>query len=288
MDKYIYHYTTVDSVKKILTNKTIRLNRLDRVDDKTESESFRNVNLAKYLFISSWTKEDDENLSLWNEYANNKQGVRIGLPEHMFKLKYVNANMYENQMYNGIKLYGENYMILSPEEVFTEQYEILSLFQSWDSFFIDVKYVDDISSLKKYVGEISSSTDGIRNFLLRDDWLQKAVGIKNKIWHQQNESRFVLVIFPSLPIIKFGGYSNEFLTKENIRYKMNSILQGKSLPIDYFDLDLSTNAINNIEITFGALCSKEDKDEIITLAKKSCENPIFENSILTNQLRQHI
>ena len=206
MDKYIYHYTTVDSVKKILTNKTIRLNRLDRVDDKTESESFRNVNLAKYLFVSSWTKEDDENLSLWNEYANNKQGVRIGLPENMFKLKYVNANMYENQMYNGIKLYGENYMILSPEEVFTEQYEILSLFQSWDSFFIDVKYVDDISSLKKYVGEISSSTDGIGNFLLRDDWLQKAVGIKNKIWHQQNESRFVLLIFPSLTIIKFVGY----------------------------------------------------------------------------------
>ena len=98
MEKYIYHYTSVDSVRKILTNKTIRLNRLDRVDDRTESETFRGINLAKYLFVSSWTKENDENLSLWNEYTNNKKGIRIGLPEHMFKLKYVNANMYKNQM----------------------------------------------------------------------------------------------------------------------------------------------------------------------------------------------
>ncbi|MBP5451016.1 MAG: hypothetical protein J6Y16_02140 [Treponema sp.] len=282
----IYHYTSIETLKKIIMNKTIRLNRMDKVDDKTESESFHGIKLGKYLFVSSWTRDNDENLLLWERCAVDHTGVRIGLPEHMFKMKYVSSSMYENGIFNGIKLYGENDLLLTPEEVFTFQYEILPIFTQWDNFMIDMEYVDDVTSVKNYIEEIANSAEGTKKIVLSGNWLKKAAGVKNKIWKQQNEVRFVLIIFPSLPIINMGGYANPFLGSKNIEYKIESILRGNQLPIDYYDLSLDDNALNNIEITFGAACKDCDKQSIIELTSQCCLTPVIKNSILTGTLRK--
>lgn len=52
----IYHYTSIDTLELILKNQTIRFNRLDRVGDLTESNSFTKLKLGKFSFISCWTK----------------------------------------------------------------------------------------------------------------------------------------------------------------------------------------------------------------------------------------
>ena len=64
----IYHYTTIETLALILKNKTIRFNRLDKVDDMEEAmygSGGLNIFLGQYCFVSCWTKDDKENLSLW-------------------------------------------------------------------------------------------------------------------------------------------------------------------------------------------------------------------------------
>lgn len=51
----LYHYTTIDTLALILKNRTIRFNRLDKVDDLEEKVVSCGVNLGQYIFASCWT-----------------------------------------------------------------------------------------------------------------------------------------------------------------------------------------------------------------------------------------
>ncbi len=84
---HLFHYTSIANLCLILRNKTIRFQRLDKVNDPEEAktESFRD---AKYFtYVSCWTaeKDDAESISLWNMYSSDMKGVRIRLPINMFK-----------------------------------------------------------------------------------------------------------------------------------------------------------------------------------------------------------
>lgn len=88
----IYHYTSVDTLEKILQTKAIRFNRLDCVDDVQECSV---SSYAKYVFISCWTESEEENIPLWKMYTNDvTQGVRISLPRDMFKTYPVISSKY--------------------------------------------------------------------------------------------------------------------------------------------------------------------------------------------------
>jgi hypothetical protein len=79
----IYHYTSVDTLEKILSGKSILFRRLDCVDDVME---YTVSEFAKYIFISCWTESKEENIPLWKMYTTDiTKGVRISLPQDMFK-----------------------------------------------------------------------------------------------------------------------------------------------------------------------------------------------------------
>ena len=65
----IHHYTNINTLALILKHKTIRFNRLDRVDDISEAQSFGKYNLAKYLFVSCWTDSATESIPQWHMYT---------------------------------------------------------------------------------------------------------------------------------------------------------------------------------------------------------------------------
>ena len=53
MGTIIHHYTNIEVLSLILKNRTLRFNRLDRVDDPEESNFISNgVNLGPYTFVS--------------------------------------------------------------------------------------------------------------------------------------------------------------------------------------------------------------------------------------------
>jgi Protein of unknown function (DUF2971). len=90
----LYHYTSIETLALILKHKTIRFNRLDLVDDLEESihgSGPTNIKLGQYHFVSCWTKDRTENISLWKMYTNYK-GIRIALDDDMFITYNVNEN----------------------------------------------------------------------------------------------------------------------------------------------------------------------------------------------------
>jgi hypothetical protein len=77
----LFHYTTINNFGLILSSKEIKFSRLDKVNDPTEGLTNDFLNFASYVFVSCWTKSEDENLALWNMYTPQMRGVSIILPE---------------------------------------------------------------------------------------------------------------------------------------------------------------------------------------------------------------
>lgn len=97
----IYQYTGLESLALILENKTMRFGNLCKMDDPLEKYvrildydpkdrhlSYVRKNFGMYCFISCWTLNSDESISMWDMYGDRKQGVRIGLPKEMFDKDY--------------------------------------------------------------------------------------------------------------------------------------------------------------------------------------------------------
>ena len=72
--KEISHYTTFDNLEKIITNKEILLNRIDKVNDLNESIESRDY---YRVFVSCFTVEKNESVPHWVMYGKNDTGVRI-------------------------------------------------------------------------------------------------------------------------------------------------------------------------------------------------------------------
>ncbi|WP_026523782.1 hypothetical protein [Butyrivibrio sp. MB2005] len=86
--KYLYHYTSIDTLKKILENKTIKFSRLDTMNDPLEgiitiNESQELLNARKCMYCSCWSEESEESISMWGVY-NRFRGVRIKARSDLF------------------------------------------------------------------------------------------------------------------------------------------------------------------------------------------------------------
>ena len=66
----VHHYTNINSLECILKNKTLRLNRLDKVDDKQEVSFISQKHWAQYLFVSSWSALENESEAMWNKIVD--------------------------------------------------------------------------------------------------------------------------------------------------------------------------------------------------------------------------
>ena len=118
--KYLSHYTTLENVAFILESKSIRFKPLDTMDDLQESKSKGIRNAGQFIFVSSWTDEESENIPMWNMYADLKSGVRIALPVNPFE-------EYEISVGDACKIKGEcitNH--LNRDEVFRKSLYSLS------------------------------------------------------------------------------------------------------------------------------------------------------------------
>lgn len=75
----LWHYTNMEALLKIMSNKTLRFSRIDCVNDLTES---RNLLLGDYhlkTYISCFCHDSEESIPLWKMYTSKGLGVRIEL-----------------------------------------------------------------------------------------------------------------------------------------------------------------------------------------------------------------
>jgi hypothetical protein len=264
----IYHYTSIQTLALILKYRKIRFNRLDRVDDLEESiygSGSTQTKLAKYTFVSCWTKSGQENLALWNMYTQYK-GVRIGLDEMPFKTFRVN----------------EHFSSLLPNPMSLDVDSIMSSFIN-EAKLYDINYVDDPETEIKKL--IMSTGNG---FVVHTDRLGT---YKRKEWSMQQESRFKITVLPAdaLTAVKEAS-SNQDTSSHPFLYKMfeslgPSIKENKPINATYIDLELDPEKLADIEIMMGPLSSESDRIIVESLLSPYPQAKII-NSFFCGKLQE--
>lgn len=225
----LYHYTTIDVLALILKNKTLRFNCLANVDDQDEAETSDYGSFKNYLFVSCWTEDSSENISLWNMYSNKMEGIRIGVDSE--KIKFIPKEQKQIPVYHlvdNIKPEDKNSAFFLWHE--TEKYEE-----------IDSKIRVEYDLEDKYCFEIKETNDSyLYNF-------RELAGKKRKEWAFQQEIRYVL----------FGASTeNENYSNQDI---FNSIREKKKFNCDFVDLLLEDQFFDGIEILTGPLITEGGK-----------------------------
>lgn len=248
----IYHYTTIETLALILKHRTIRFNRLDRVDDIEETEygsSSALIKTGQYNFVSCWTKEDKENVGLWGLYTRYK-GVRISMDEDMFVTYPIN-NMNQGQSFYPDVECGDNYVI-----TLTDSLNELS----------EVRYVEDLEGTIKDHGTLltAEATETHIPFMI-----SPLIGtFKREHWSFQKECRFKIRATPITP--------NLIKTPQDWYDKLPHIcsivgdLMADDVPIskEYIDIKLEEQAYINMEIMLGPLTSDADRIIVDSLIRE--------------------
>lgn len=251
----IYHYTNIESLALILKNKTIRFNRLDKVDDYEEgnAESL-GVRFSKYVFASCWTEEPTESIPLWKMYGGDFCGLRISMEREMFQEYIVLGS--DLQIPGGT---GSICTKIPPKDMNNPSFFIIPLHDyDNDLFYRKVVYVDDVYEYTKDAIKI----DNIRGNRGDMTMQMKPFGYyKNKRWEFQKESRFVLYVFPINMLIEGENPEISSLVTQ-------SLLSNKPLPFTFYDMNLKEEAMNTMEITLSPSASEAQKILVKSLIDK--------------------
>lgn len=265
----IYHYTTIQTLALILKHKTIRFNRLDRVDDLEESvygSGPTSAKLAQYCFVSCWIKSNRENLSLWNMYTRYK-GVRIGIDEMPFVTYKVNENFksfFKSPMGMGIDYFYSSFMN--------------------EAKLYDIEYVDNP---EEKIHELIQPAGKEGMYIQAPN-----IGIyKRKEWSIQQESRFKVMVQP----INMNYVMNNANTEDNgfdtilkmVESIGPSIAQSRPICKKYIDLPLLPEKLENIEIMMGPLTSEADRI-IVDALLASYPNAKVKDSTFLGKMREKV
>lgn len=259
----IYHYTTIETLALILDSKTIRFNNLNEVDDMLEGDLFEVKKLGQYIFVSCWTKAQDENVALWKMYTHGK-GVRIGLPEYPWrKIGFDEWNS------KGIQIDSnpgdENYCPFTFDEIFGKNFMVIPPFfmPNHSSFAKTVVYLpnDELKGKYKNLYKETITGNNVEVSLTPEEFGK----FKHNRWEFQNEFRFVLSVFPTNGKTQFHN-SNDY---KNISDSLlDQLRSDRTSAIKDFYVKLDVISLKDMEIMMGPLCSKADEIILNALIEK--------------------
>lgn len=240
---YLYHYTSVETLEKILENKTIRFSSLINVDDTEEILTASGSNFGKYCFVSSWTDIEEESIPFWSEYTKDMTGVRIKLHTLPF---------YTNRVINQHYCNGVPFDTYYPKELF-ERDNICCYYMM--PFCRKVQYTNDINKIRipdiiqaDYVGD-SKYKNIQANFMEIGKY-------KSKCWAFQSEWRYCMFF---IPVDMNVGNVNLDTSPNNL-----------NLDFTYYDVPISKKDFNNMEIVLGPKMSVENKKRVIDKVTMFC------------------
>lgn len=251
----------------MLRDRTIKLSRLDKVDDLSESITQDSVTFAQYLFVSCWTDDRIESIPFWHMYTPSMAGVRVRLPRAMFK-PYTLESAPDRGMqadFTGCvlpleRLHGDGYIAM-PEHV--------------DNF-QKIEYTDDQSLLHPKLYQEQEDGRHKINFGLLGKY-------KRGHWSFQSEWRFRLLIMPSAPPPR-GSYGDQRYANEFLK-NVVQIVHGRPPPFDSFMLELDETAMRQMQVVSGPKCTEGDLALIEALLESHCPSATFERSELEGSIR---
>lgn len=220
----IFHYTTLENLKLILSNATIRLNSLEKMDDLTEGYTADFGSLAKYFYVSSWSKESEENIPLWYMYTNKMRGVRIEADSDFLEL--------EEDLKSGQILNITNNNLIAFRLIYGKE----------KSFLCDVKYKDFLKSC----------IEGPRGYINPE--IFQIGKVKPTVWKFQSEVRFRIYGISKKFLEKNGDFLNHRVWNSMFAYKSNDIT--------YADIKFDINKLNNANFRLGPASTEEDMNKL--------------------------
>lgn len=263
----LHHYTSVNTLALILKSRKMRFNRLDKVDDLSESNALP-LQFKSYYFVSCWTKSELENISLWHMYTQMK-GVRISFPSIPFHLHDLKPDQFKE-----FKLKQDiTFPLPASDMVVTHSKGFKFLFipytVNYDTF--DVIYCDDNEQQIKKSISVSLNKDNTKSYTIEN--AAPAI-VKNSIWSFQEECRFILKLLPTSVIEPSG-----------MKYNVEDLLEILSVEQEYFDIQLNEEMLNNIQVTLAPSTSEAEQIIVQTLLKEYTTGGKVSTSVLAGKIR---
>lgn len=271
----LYHYTSIDSLAMIMSSRSIKFNRLDKVDDLEERTDSQSVRLWQYLFVSCWTENPEESIPLWRMYSGNAHGVRIALDADMFEDNVVGGNNVPPHIPHEGFLVGK----IPAQDLFRNEYFVMPMATRFDPsegdtlFYCHIKYVDNVNEKVKDAYQLTMTDATHASSHVSYGEIGK---YKNKRWAFQEESRFRLLIFPFNPIL--------CNPEEAGTIAFNSIHNSVPVPISEYYLKLKQEILNNIEITLHPNATVSDRVIVEALCSKFAHAATIKPSELTDRV----
>jgi len=182
--EFLYHSTSVNTLERILKNKTIRFNSLDNLD---EGKSQEITPYRRFTYISCWTNNQLESIPMWSMYASLQNGVRIKMRSYPFK-KY-DAKLYSGIISGADKLqdYSPHRYLIMPLETFIRLPYTFNIIYSENSLF-KVNYTNNEVLLNPQL--LKQNKKGV-------SILHGKLGkYKNEYWNFQDEWRYIFNLMP--------------------------------------------------------------------------------------------
>lgn len=272
--EYLYHYTSLETLALILSNKTIRFNNLLYVDDIEEAETNDMGKFGRIAYVSCWTDDERESIPLWNMYTPNMHGVRIRMKKFPFKrYHFSKGEMFLEEdietYINLRKVYDENKVNIVSDLPKLEKVEYSD-------------EVDDLYPKIKIESYKGAAQDYINAKRMEDLQSQKVEYLFEKLgkykrtnWEFQKEWRYIIT---ASPMGMKELYPVTFKKQQELIRRIENL--DLIPPCKDIFLELSEDAFEDMEIILGPRMSEAEKILAKALVDKYCPNANFVESAL--------
>lgn len=265
----LYHYTTVQSLALILKNKTLRLNPLNKMDDLQETQSNTLQNYGPFVFVSSWTDMKEESIPMWKMYSSMDAGVRISMAPDPFQIYDLTTKSFRDPT-------DEEWRNRLTEPAFYPVVDVEKAVKTYMSGnmvlgqqLCKVEYTDDPSKLVPSIEQIENGKCHIN--------LGEMGLYKHEQWSFQREYRYRLMTLPFSVPVALEGWDMAISTM--VQYG------GVKPAVDYIDLRLAENKLNDMVITTSPCISESNRIIIESLVRCYCPEAKIEASALAGMVR---
>jgi hypothetical protein len=231
--KYLYHYTSIETLALILKTKEFKFNRLDKVNDPLDGITEDFPDSKKIVYVACFTARDDDSIPMWSLYTKDMVGVRIRFHYSLFGYPLPRPvwGEYSRERKGNPFEKKENLVIFGPTKV---------------------QYLKSFKEIQ--ANTIRDSTVGLKEFY------PLTIGIKKiKDWAFEKEWRFKILSFNAAIYAKDGNHLKE---------RMSQINDYIHEDIPHLLLDLEDSAFDDIEILLGPKTNESHRIMVEALIKK--------------------
>ena len=276
--EYLYHYTNIDSLALILKHRTIRLNSLDKMDDLQEQMSADKQNFGKFVFVSSWTAEEKEDIPMWRMYTPKQRGVRIRLPVNPFVEYHPTVDdivKYTGSTYSGDGAAKPNMATIIPiSEMLNGEFFLVNF--AYNSQLIEIEYTNDKGLLNPTVLKIDKD-----KFMIALNDIGK---YKNEYWKFQKEWRYRLMFLP-ISGTKLIREQMQGQYDEMAKLQLRTMNGQAALSFNHYDLKIRDDSFNDMSIMLAPDISESSRTLVELLVDEYCPHCSIVQSALANLIQ---